>query len=392
MPDRLRRALTVPLLPILVLLAGSAPVAASTYSPPPRVAIIVGPTGQLTSHYIRSADEVAAAAVANGASVAKAYSPRATPEAVLRAVQGANVVVYFGHGNGYPNPYSSTLDPSKVNGWGLQGPNAHGTHADSWSDGTLKYYGESWIAANAHPAPGWVMVYSQACYAAGSSEPHLKPSTWDQARKRAGYYSRTPLRMKPSAYFATNRGDADQLVARLLAAPTASYGSAFVAGRGYNPELQRKMAHPFVGSRKLWLSPQRRSDGKLDFGYAFAGKPSASPAGSWQHVADTSRPRIVRRSPGVGARGIDRDRNVRVTFDESLTNVSTRTARLIDAASGNVVPASVRFDRVGLRVIINPSARLARNHAYEIRLRSGIRNASGLGLAGTSWRFTTGRD
>ena len=112
----------------------------------PKVALIVGPVGEsLTPTYIALADAAAAAAEAGGATVAKAYSPDATPEKVLSAVENANIVVYFGHGVGTPNPYGPG-DPAVVNGWGLQGPNARGTHEDSWADGSLAYYGEAWIA------------------------------------------------------------------------------------------------------------------------------------------------------------------------------------------------------------------------------------------------------
>lgn len=281
----LLRFLRVALAPVLlvgVALAAS-PSAAAAMPTTPKVAIIVGPTGSMTPHLIDLANRVARAARNSGATVAKAYSPNAYPRRVLRAVRNANVVVYFGHGNGYPNPYNSVITPSKVDGWGLQGPNAYGTHADSWSDGTLKYYGESWIANHAHPAHGWVMIYSQACYTAGSSEPQLPPSTWHQAKLRTGYYSRTPLRMasKSGAYFATNHGDANELVRRLLRHPWRTYAWAFRAGDGYRSGTQRRMHHPMVGNRVLWLSPTRRSDGKLDFSYAFAGRPKATPAHTW---------------------------------------------------------------------------------------------------------------
>ena len=83
---------------------------------------------------------------------------------------GANIVIYFGHGTGFPNPYSETLIARRSDGWGLQGPRARGTHEDDLAKGRLAYYGEAWLAANAHPAPGFVMIYSNACYAPGASE------------------------------------------------------------------------------------------------------------------------------------------------------------------------------------------------------------------------------
>ena len=34
-------------------------------------------------------------------------------------MDGANVIVYFGHGNGYPNPYGANELTDRSNGWGL---------------------------------------------------------------------------------------------------------------------------------------------------------------------------------------------------------------------------------------------------------------------------------
>ena len=81
----------------------------------PKVAIIVGPVGGMTDGYRKSANRVANAAIAAGATVVKAYSPRATWAKVRAAVAGANIVVYFGHGIGTPNPYSDTPNPASAN-------------------------------------------------------------------------------------------------------------------------------------------------------------------------------------------------------------------------------------------------------------------------------------
>ena len=105
-----------------------------------KVAIIVGPVGSLTDNYRARGDKVAAAAQRAGATVAKAYSPRATWLNVKEAVRGANIIVYFGHGNGFPNPYSSMELRDRTNGWGLNRTTANGDK-DDWSK-TLVYCGE----------------------------------------------------------------------------------------------------------------------------------------------------------------------------------------------------------------------------------------------------------
>ena len=72
MPYRLRVSLVTALFTAVAVLGAPAqPVAAAGE----KVAIIVGPVGSLTSSYRTWADEVAKAATAAGATVAKAYSP-----------------------------------------------------------------------------------------------------------------------------------------------------------------------------------------------------------------------------------------------------------------------------------------------------------------------------
>lgn len=253
----------------------------------PRVAIIVGPVGEsLTPTYLGLAEGAAAAAEADGATVARAYSPNATPQQVLSAVAGANIVVYFGHGTGFPNPYSDTLNPDKVNGWGLQGPKARGTHEDSLADGTLAYYGEAWIAEYASPAPGFVMIYSNVCYAPGAGEGGDPPSSAEVARQRAGGYARTPLGMGASAVFATDfYAGAAELVDRLLSDPTMAYGDIVRSGSNYAAEGVTVEPHPYAADAELWLQRSPYFGGKSDYWFAFSGDSTASFAS-----AGTARP------------------------------------------------------------------------------------------------------
>ena len=81
-----------------------------------------------------------ASRAAAGADVVKVYSPRATWSRVRTAVAGANVVVYLGHGNGSPSPYSSSEWPDRHNGWGLN-RTTKGGDSDDWST-RMVYCGE----------------------------------------------------------------------------------------------------------------------------------------------------------------------------------------------------------------------------------------------------------
>ena len=249
--------------------------------PAVKVAIIVGPVGaELTPVYIQIAQAAGRAAEAHGAIVSRAYSPYAHAKNVLAAVEGANIVVYLGHGVGSPNPYSAQPNPETTNGWGLNGPGRRGDHSDSWQDGTLKYFGEAWITANAHPAPGWTMIYSNACYAAGAGEQRLGPATPEEAAARVSGYSRAPLvEMGASAYFATDFYEgAAHLIDRLLGNPSATYGDIFATEAGFDPASLTRIADPEEGAREVWLHRSTYFDGQLDYWYAFAGDPNASPA------------------------------------------------------------------------------------------------------------------
>jgi hypothetical protein len=247
---------------------------AAAAEPRPRVAIIVGPTGPvITPLYLELAELAATTAERAGATVARAYSPNATPERVLAAVQGANYVVYFGHGTGFPNPYSATLNPGTVNGWGLQGPNAVGTHADSATEGTLRYYGEAWIQANARPAPGFTMIYSNACYAPGASEGGLPPPTQEEALAHVANYSRPAFAIGAAAYYATDfYGGAAVLLAALLEGDR-TYGDVFRAEPRFSDAALSRHPHPLVEGTELWLHRSAYFEGQVDYWYAFAGRP-----------------------------------------------------------------------------------------------------------------------
>jgi hypothetical protein len=267
----------------LTIIRFALPSLALAVEPAIRVAVIVGPVGEeLTPVYIALGEAAAMAAEQRGAVVARAYSPEATPENVLAAVEGANIVVYLGHGVGTPNPYSATPDPAMVNGWGLQGPNAIGTHADSWADGSLAYYGEAWIAANARPAPGWVMIYSNACYAPGASEGFDTPATPEQAAARVEAYSRAPLtELGASAYFATDFYEgAAQIISTLIDDPARSYGQTFAADPLFLADGLTRTAHSMMPDAEVWLHRSPYFEGKVDYWYAFAGNPEATFGGS----------------------------------------------------------------------------------------------------------------
>ena len=301
MPVR-TRAFSLAISLFAALLITAAPAPAPALAAGEKVVIIVGPVGSLTSNYRSSADSVANAAVAAGATVVKVYSPNATWANVKAAVNGANVIVYFGHGNGYPNPYGSTELTDRTNGWGLNTATTNGD-ADSWSAGTLVYCGEKallgtltgsdGVAQRTHcgggpitPAAGFTMVYAQAHYAPGFGERYVQSTpitTLAEAQARVRNYS-YPILALGGTFIATAYSDANQIVGRLLTQASSSYATHFAAGRGYSPSTLTTAAHPDVAGTEFWVQRTTISGfhfGEPDYWYAFAGDPNKNP-GNWQ--------------------------------------------------------------------------------------------------------------
>jgi hypothetical protein len=148
----------------------------------PRVVVIVGPAGAATSRYREEARAAASIAREYTPDVTEIYSPNATWPAVKQALQGASLVIYMGHGNGWPSPYRDSLYPATQNGFGLN-PTANG------SDGTHQYFGEGPIASDVSLAKNAVVLLNHLCYASGNSEPGLAEGTLDQARQRVDNFA-----------------------------------------------------------------------------------------------------------------------------------------------------------------------------------------------------------
>ena len=146
-----------------------------------KVVIIVGATEGTTSTYRSYADQAYAEAIKYTSNVTKVYSPNATWSKVKAAVAGANIVVYFGHGNGWPSPY--TYDPKYTtkDGMGLNDP-AH------LSDSVHKYYGEPSMATLSL-APNAIVLLGNLCYASGNSEPGETAPSVTVAHQRIDNYA-----------------------------------------------------------------------------------------------------------------------------------------------------------------------------------------------------------
>jgi len=207
-PGRIRAGLIASALTIVSSLLVAAPVAAAP-DPVPRVVIVVGPAGAATDRYRAQARDAAAVARRYTADVTEIYSPNATWPAVRQALQGASVVIYMGHGNGWPSPYRDELYPPTQNGFGLN-PSAGG------NDFEHQYFGEAAVGSQVHLATDAVVLLHHLCYASGNSEPGVPEGSIDLARLRVDNFAAGFIRAGAAAVLADAYASPSAYLASIL--------------------------------------------------------------------------------------------------------------------------------------------------------------------------------
>jgi flagellar hook assembly protein FlgD len=183
--------------------------AAAAVSSDPKIVLVVGATQSATSSYRSGMDEVYATARQYSSNVVKVYSPDATWAAVRAAMQGASIVVYMGHGNGFPSPYRTSPYPASQNGFGLNAAAGQG-------DSNNVYYGESYISGSVTLAPNAVVILNHLCYASGNSEPGQPEPTLAVAEARIDNYAAGFLAAGARAVIADAHSDASWYVDQLF--------------------------------------------------------------------------------------------------------------------------------------------------------------------------------
>jgi hypothetical protein len=193
----LRRSSGLLLMGVLAVLIAAGGVAANQQpaaAATKKVVIVVGATGSTTSYYRSIARSLAHQARSYGAYVVQVYSPRATWSRVRSAARGANLLVYLGHGNGWPSRYAPFQTHTK-DGMGLN-------RSLSGSDYNTDYYGEAYMRSSIRLARNGVVLLLHLCYAAGSSPTDdPTPPLW-KAEARVDNYGAGFLRTGAKAVFA----------------------------------------------------------------------------------------------------------------------------------------------------------------------------------------------
>jgi methionine-rich copper-binding protein CopC len=119
---------------------------------------------------------------------------------------------------------------------------------------------------------------------------------------------------------------------------------------------------------------------------------NAMAATSWSFTTGPA-PRVVRTTPASNAKGVRRDANLTVTFDEAITGQSSSTVRLTRVTGGGAVTAPVSLDAKKRVLTLNPSSSLAANTQYRVTVTGGataVRDLAGNPAATRTWTFSTG--
>src|SRR6185436_7252269 len=193
---------------MLAALGAFAPAASAAAPAGAKVVIVVGATHGATAGYRKDADRAYAEAIKYTSNVVKVYSPNATWSKVQAAAKGASILIYFGHGNGWPSPY--TYDPlyTTKDGFGLNATAGAGDYNN-------KYYGEPYMASM-DLAPGAIVLLHHLCYASGNSEPGDAEPSIATARKRADNYATGFLKAGASAVIADGHAGAERYLRALF--------------------------------------------------------------------------------------------------------------------------------------------------------------------------------
>jgi len=349
----------------------------------PRVVIVVGPSGGATSDYLDKARSYAAQARAYGASVTSVLTPHATWPRVMAAAQGANVLIYLGHGNGWPSPYAPYQDRTK-DGFGLN-------PWDGSGNTRVKYYGEAFIAHHIRLAPGAVVLLNRLCYASGNGEPGSPEPTLATAVKRADNYAAGFLRAGATTVIADGHTSLGYELAMLFGAsrPIREMWSSDPDANGHTQTFDSSRSPGAV----LRLDPDRTASGYYRSLVTRAGTTTgtiriAAFAGTLR-VDATLRTTTFAPSPMVPSEGLPAQVVVRgglTTDDAGRTWVPVMTrngkaayvAAWVTAFTGSARPlvdivlrkgASTSTGRKatireGVRVTVTGSARDSRNRAW----------------------------
>ena len=211
-----------------------------------KVVVVVGPVESNTSNYVTNAKRYAAQARSYGATVVEIYSPDATWSKVRAAANGANVLIYLGHGNGYPSAYGVFSAYTK-DGMGLNSSAGRG-------NSNTRYFGEYYIRHDIHLAADAVVILNRLCYASGDSEWGRANPTKSVAMRRADNYGAGFLRANAKAVFAIGIDSASYTLRSLLSS-TKTIGQIFKSDPARDLRYDFSFASVRTPGYRVWMDP-----------------------------------------------------------------------------------------------------------------------------------------
>ena len=246
-----RLAVAVAVLVALTVVLGL-PVPAALGAGGPKVVVIVGPVGSLDSFYIADGHRVATEARRYTSNVVELMTPNATWSRVKAAAQGASILVYLGHGNGWPSPYPP-FQTATQNGLGLDpGVGADGT--------AHVYYGEDYIRSYIRLAPNSVVLLYHLCYASGNTEPGRAVGTFTDSRTRVDNYGAGFIGAGARAVFAEGHPGANVAsYVRQLFTTTRTMDQIFRASPTYHGHLLGPYASQRTPGLRYEMDPEQAS-------------------------------------------------------------------------------------------------------------------------------------
>ncbi len=211
-----------------------------------KVVVVVGPAGSSTAKYIANARHYASQARSYGARVIELYSPNATWTRVKAAAQGANVLIYLGHGNGSPSPYGPFSALTR-DGLGLNALAGRGND-------NVRYWGEYYVGTYIHLAPNAVVILNHLCYASGNSEWGAANPTRAVAMQRADNFGAGFLRANAKAVFAEGLDSASFLLAGLFHS-NRTMGQIFMSAPSANGARDFTFSSIRTPGKRVWMDP-----------------------------------------------------------------------------------------------------------------------------------------
>jgi hypothetical protein len=307
----------------------------------PKVVIVVGATEATTSSYRTDADSIAAEALKWTSNVVKVYSPNATWSVVAAAAKGASIFVYLGHGNGFPSPYSTTLQPATQDGLGLN-------TTLGLSDSDKKYYGESSVAT-LRLAQNAVVFLNHLCYAPGSGEPGAAEPSVSTAQLRADNYASGFIRAGARAVMADDYSGSVEAAIRAIFSTHQSFLSVWRSELAYHGHEipfapARNQAFQGILDPETWTSHFYRSvvtDGALTTDDVVAGAPLAP-----TNVAPATLTAPGAASVTASSLAVDTGQDLATTSGTSLaTGTKLRVDSIVPgttAPDGTIAPPAVQ--------------------------------------------------